>query len=242
MKQLLLRLLLMVSAWLFAHAQRSTQPRPLVFTHVTVIDATGAPAKPDMSVVIIGDRITNLGPTKRVLVPKDAQVVDATGKFMIPGLWDMHVHLFGCDKNSLNLFIANGVTGVRIMWGAPIHFQCRKDAEAGTLLAPRMVIASTIVDGPKPIWRGSIAVANEAEGRQAVIKLKQDGYDFIKVYSLLPREAYFAIADEAKKQGLQFAGHVPYSVSAGVSLTTGPHKDRGCHRLAATATLLHRCD
>ena len=220
-KAVVLPLLLALAALFFVQARHSTQPKPLVFTHVTVIDATGAPAKPEMTVVITGGRITELGPTNGIRVPKDAQVVDATGKFLIPGLWDMHVHWFGYDKAYLQLFTANGVTGVRIMWGAPIHFEWRKKIEEGTLLGPRMVISSTIVDGPKPIWPGSIAVANEAEARRAVIKVKQDGADFVKVYSVLPREAYFAIADEAKKQGLPFAGHVPYSVSAGEASDAG---------------------
>jgi len=76
------------------------------------------------------------------------------------------------------------------------------------LLGPRLVIASPIVDGPNPIWPGSIAVGNAAEAREAVRTLKQDGADFIKIYSRLPREAFFAIADETTKQGLPFAGHV----------------------------------
>ncbi len=211
--------LIMLPALLSAQPQHNPQPRPLVFTHVTVIDATGTPAKPDMTVVIAGDRIAEIGRSGKVRVPKEAQVVEATGKFLIPGLWDMHVHWF--LKDSLSLFIANGVTGVRQMWGFPIHYEWRKEIENGTLLGPRMIIASTIVDGPKPIWPGSISVSNEAEGRQAVTKIKQDGADFVKVYSLLPREAYFAIADEAKKQGLTFAGHVPESVSVAEASDAG---------------------
>jgi imidazolonepropionase-like amidohydrolase len=220
-KTFVLPLLLILAGCLFVHSQQNPQPKPLVFTHVTVIDATGSPPKPDMTVMIFGNRITVIGKTAAVSIPKEAQVIDATGKFLIPGLWDMHVHWYEYDKLYLRLFTANGVTGVRIMWGAPIHFQWRKKIRDGNLLGPRMVIASTIVDGPKPIWPASIAVANATEARQAVIKLKQDGYDFIKVYSVLPREAYFAIADEAKKQGLEFAGHVPFSVSAAEASDAG---------------------
>src|SRR5260370_4841306 len=84
-----------------------------------------------------------------------------------------------------------------------------------------MVIASPIVDGPKPIWPGSMSVSHELEGRRAVIKVKQDGADFVKVYNLLPRAAYFAIADEAKKQGIPFAGHVPDSVSVAEASDAG---------------------
>jgi imidazolonepropionase-like amidohydrolase len=198
-------------------------PPPLVFTHVTVIDATGAPARPGMTVVITGDRITELipesGPSESVRAPEGAQVVDATGKFLIPGLWDMHVHWF--HKDYLPLFTANGVTGIRLMWGIPIHQQWRQELEQGTLLGPRLAIASPIVDGPEPIWPGSVAVKDEAEGRQAVIQAKKDGADFIKVYSRLPREAYFAIADEAKKQGIPFAGHVPAAVSVAEASDAG---------------------
>lgn len=196
---------------LLAHPTQNPQPKQLVFTHVTVIDATGAPANSDMTVVITGDRITEIGKTQRVGVPKNAQVVDATGKFLIPGLWDMHVHWY--LKEYLPLFIANGVTGARLMWGMPMHQQWRKETENGTLLGPRLVIASTIVDGPNPVWPGSVSVKNDAEARQAVTKARQDGADFIKVYSRLTREAFFAIADETKKQGIPFAGHIPQSIT-----------------------------
>jgi imidazolonepropionase-like amidohydrolase len=196
------------------------QPMPVAITHVTVIDATGAPARPDMTVVIVGDRITELDPANKARVPKNARVVDATGKFLIPGLWDMHVH-WGFDKEYLPLFIANGVTGIRLMAGQPSYQQWRKEIGDGTLLGPRMGIASTIVDGPKPWWPNSIAVSSDAEARQAVNKVKQDGADFVKVYWLLPRDAYFAIADEAKKQGIPFAGHVPFAVSAAEASDAG---------------------
>lgn len=212
MKRIIVFLIFIFPALMLAQAGSKTNRPPLVFTHVTVIDATGSAPKPDMTVVIIGERIKAIGKSEEVRLPKDAQIVDATGKFLIPGLWDMHVHW--SRKDYLPLFIANGVTGARMMWGSPMHHEWRKEKEGGTLLAPRLNIASVIVDGQKPIWQGSIAVGNEAEGRQAVIKSKQDGADFVKVYSLLTREAYFAIADEAKKQGIPFAGHVPESVKA----------------------------
>ena len=108
---LLLLLLLQIPP--SAHSKLIPPSKALVFTHVSIIDATGSPAKSDMAVVIIGDRITELGRTQDVRIAKDAQVVDATGKFLIPGLWDMHVHWY--LKDYVPLFIANGVTGIRIM-------------------------------------------------------------------------------------------------------------------------------
>ena len=213
--------------------QSPQKSRPLVFTHITVIDATGASAQPDMTVVIQGDRITELGKSGTVRAPDDAQVIDATGKFMIPGLWDMHVHWF--HRDYFPLFVANGVTGIRMMWGMPQHNQWRKEIEQGELVGPRMEIASAIVDGPKPIWPGSLAVGTDAEGRQAVTRSKQEGADFIKVYSRLPREAYFAIADEAKKLGIPFAGHVPSSV------TVAEASDAGQKSIEHLTNLLEAC-
>lgn len=210
---------LLVVSLLLAAFMRPQSPGPqsrLVLTHVTVIDVAGGPPKSDYTVVITGDRITAMDETAKVPVPPGSQMVDATGKFLIPGLWDMHVHLDPYDgyKEYLPLYIANGVTGVRVMWGFPLSHEWRKAIEAGQMIGPHMLIASSIVDGPVPVWSGSISVANEAQARQAVIKAKQDGADFVKVYPWLPRDLYFDIADETKKQGIPFEGHVPWSVSA----------------------------
>jgi imidazolonepropionase-like amidohydrolase len=208
----LLRALRVVGPVLLVGGLAANQPRFLAFTHVTLIDTGGGPTQPDMSVIVTNDRITEIGRTGDVSVPQTSRVVDAAGKFMIPGLWDMHIHWY--DRDSLPLFIANGVTGVRQMWGMPQHHTWRKAIESGTLLGPRMVIASPILDGPNPVWPMSVSVTTEADGRSAVRKFRQEGADFIKVYSLLPKAVFFAIADETKKQGLSFAGHVPRSVSA----------------------------
>jgi imidazolonepropionase-like amidohydrolase len=186
--------------------------RVLVITHVTVIDTTGGVARSDETIIVRGDRIAEQGPSGKVRIPEGAQTVDARGKFLMPGLWDMHVHLDFRDY--LPLFIANGVTGVRVMWGDPEHWQWRKQIDDGQLLGPRMMIGSAIIDGPNPYWRGSISVANEAQARQAVDEAKRDGADFVKVYQFLPRDLYLDIADEAKKQAIPFAGHVPISVTA----------------------------
>jgi hypothetical protein len=211
MRNITLPCLLAPLLFLASRQGPSSTPQSLVLIHVTVIDTTGAPAQPDMTVVIIGDRIEGIANSETVRPPENAEIVDATGKFLIPGLWDMHVHWY--DKDYLPLFIANGVTGVRQMFGAPEHYEWRKEIEAGKLVGPHMLIASPIVDGPKPVWPGSIAVSNASEGRRAVIEIKQSGADFVKVYSLLPRDAYFAIADESKKEGIPFEGHVPDSIS-----------------------------
>jgi Amidohydrolase family len=204
-------LLLILPALLLARAQPNRTQAPIVFTHATIIDVTGAPPRRDTTVVITGDRISAVGDSAKISLPADAQVVDATGKFLIPGLWDMHVHWYARD--TFTLFVANGVTGVRQMFGNSDLLRWRDQIAKGSLLGPRMVVASPIIDGPEPVWPNSIAVHNEEEGRKAVRRVKQWGADFVKVYALLPRDAYFGIADEAKQQGITFVGHVPNSVS-----------------------------
>jgi hypothetical protein len=185
------------------------QPLPdmLAFTHAAAIDVAAGRVMPDMTVIVTAGRISAVGKSSTLRVPKGAQIVDASGKFLIPGLWDMHVHI--ADEQELPLYVANGVTGVRVMWGLPVHHEWRMAIESGSLTGPRMFIGSRIVDGPLPVWSESISVRNEQEAREAVRQARAEGAEFIKVYEVLPREAFFALVDESKKQGLSFAGHVP---------------------------------
>ncbi|HST23324.1 MAG TPA: hypothetical protein VLR90_19530, partial [Blastocatellia bacterium] len=115
-------ILLMFALPIFSLAQSNSrsQTQPLVITHVTIIDATGARPKPDQTIVIVAGRIREIGKSSAVPVPRGARVLDATGKFLIPGLYDMHVHLAGVSANPawskevvLPLYVANGITGVR---------------------------------------------------------------------------------------------------------------------------------
>jgi imidazolonepropionase-like amidohydrolase len=184
-----------------------------------VIDATGKPAQSDMTVVIEQGQITAIGPWKKVKAPAGSQIVDGRGKFLIPGLWDMHVHGYAPDPGKTAeaewmapLHLANGVVGVRAMWGP-------EDANAWRALhakydkpSPSVYLASPIIDGPNPTWPGSVSVADAAQARAAVDRYKANGADFIKVYDGVPRDAYFAVVDEAHKLGIPFAGHVPDAI------------------------------
>jgi hypothetical protein len=209
----LLLLLLFVSQ-LIAQRLPVTQPTSLAFTHVTLIDMTGAPPKPDMTVMVIGNRITALGQTGKVRIPKEAQIIDATGKFLIPGLWDMHFHIKETER-TFPLFIANGVTGVRNMGGDfQKLFEWREAVASGMLLGPRIVACGPVIDGSNPANPDhAIPVSNAEEGKQAVDFLKRSGADFVKVYDSVPRDAYFAIVKEAKEQGLPFVGHIPTAIT-----------------------------
>lgn len=201
---------------LLSKEQVTDRPRIIAVTHVTVIDATGAAPKPDMTVIIVDERISQLSPSKQINIPDGAHVIDGREKFLIPGLWDMHAHI--SDKTYLSLLIANGVTGVRDMGGSPDEFQqlqrWRREIADGIRIGPRILMAGIHVDGPKQIGRPySLNVGTGDEARRAVNMLKRSGADFIKVYSMLPRDTYWALAEEARQQGLLFAGHVPFQVS-----------------------------
>jgi len=193
----------------------------LAIIHVNLIDATGAPVQADMTVIVQGKQILQLGKSASTTVPKAARVVDGRSKYLIPGLWDMHVHeIFGAwlpedEKITPVLFVANGVTGVRDMGGdlEPLKKWRARIAE-GKLLGPRMIIAGPMLDGPIPQFPSSAPVKDAAEGRRIVDELQKNGADFIKIQSLIPRDGYFAAADEARKLGIVFAGHVPDKVRA----------------------------
>lgn len=203
MPRILARITLpLLATTLFAQGMPGNQPATLVLEHATVIDATGAPPQRDMTVTIANGRIKSIAASASGRPPRDAIVVNATGKFLIPGLWDMHVHW--SDTGYLPLFFANFVTGMRLMWGNDIHHEWKRESAKGELLVPHLVIASELIDGPKRFWPGSVSVSTEAEARAAVVEAKKDDADFVKVYSFLPREEYFAIVDEAKRQGIPF--------------------------------------
>jgi imidazolonepropionase-like amidohydrolase len=235
----LLSLILVTSISVSSQEGPSESRRPLAFTHVTIIDATGAPEKPDMTVVVSGNQIVDIGKAARVVIPEDALVTNAKGHFIIPGLWDMHTHAFIRSKKSfplyvMYLFLANGVTGIRDMGSPGVRddfgdfpyiqdTQWRQAIDAGAILGPRLNLALTVVNGPHVSGypRAWAAVADASQAREEVVFLKGLGADLVKVYDQLPRDAYFAIANEAKKQNMPFAGHVPILITAAEASEAG---------------------
>ncbi|MDP9201902.1 MAG: amidohydrolase family protein [Gemmatimonadota bacterium] len=185
-----------------------------------MIDVDSGATRPDNTVLVAGNRITFVGPAARARIPSGARVIDGRGKFLIPGLWDMHVHAFAYVFSDFAgpLMIANGVTGARDMgYYIDTTLRWKSDIAAGREVGPRLVVGAR-VDGPVNRARFVSHVVTEEDGVRAVDTLsrKKDGSnraDFIKTYSWVPRAAYFGIAAESRKLGVPFAGHVPYSVS-----------------------------
>ncbi|HTS34746.1 MAG TPA: amidohydrolase family protein [Candidatus Solibacter sp.] len=178
--------------------------------HVTVVNVTTGAELKDQTVTIHAGRISSISATQEsdTALPRS---VDAHGGFLIPGLWDMHVHVHDADE--LPLYVANGVTGIRIMSGEKDTAHVRAELARETP-SPEIYLASAIVDGEPPVWPGSIVIRKAADARRAVDEIKAGGADFVKVYNNIPREAYFALAEEAKAQHIDFEGHVPDAITA----------------------------
>ncbi|MGI4736898.1 MAG: amidohydrolase family protein [Janthinobacterium lividum] len=205
----------------------SARAQDLTIVHANIIDVATGQIQPDQTVVITGKRITKVGPTASP-TPRRGRVVDARGQYLIPGLWDMHTHLYFDGTASagtpliLPLLVANGITGIRDM-GSELDsvLRARDAVVAHRLLGPRMVVSGPMLDGPKSPYKAAIAIATPDDGRRAVAMLKARGVDFIKVQSLVPRAAYFAIAQAAQAAGLPFEGHVPDAVRATEAVAAG---------------------
>ena len=202
-------------------------------TDVTVVDVGTGRKNPHQTVLISGDRIIGVG---RLPVPRGAAEIRLSGKYVIPGLADMHVHSLGDERVSPPLYLANGLTTVREMAGTnPMLYDWRDRIAAGTLLGPRMVVASNIIDGDPTLWDPNliqvIVVDDAATARAAVRRVKSEGADFVKVYSRLSRESWRAIVDEARKVGLTVHGHGPDQVSSKEVSNAGQRSIEHIHSL-----------
>ena len=190
----------------------AAQAPVLAITRVNVVDVVGGRIVPDSTVTIRGRTIASVVP--HGAPPEGAHVVDGQGKFVVPGLWDMHAHTEVTGEPSLQLYVANGVTGIRDM-GSDLEFilKVREATSSGRTLGPRIVAAGPILDDAPGDWPLRMRVRNAEEGRAAVRLLKGRGVDFIKVHNSTPRDVFFAIVDEARQQKLPVAGHVPLKVT-----------------------------
>jgi imidazolonepropionase-like amidohydrolase len=192
----------------------------LAITDVTVIDVASGARRAGMTVLVKDGRIDSVGPARAV--PRGALRIAGKGRFLIPGLWDMHSHHQASGSDSLPLFLANGVVGTRDM-GSDLDFilPLRDRIARGEVAGPAIVAAGPILDAAPADWPYRRRVANAEEARTAVRALAKSGVDFIKVHDQTPRDAFFAIRDEAALLGLPFAGHVPAAVTIEEAAASG---------------------
>ncbi|MGH2399676.1 MAG: amidohydrolase family protein, partial [bacterium] len=208
-----------------------TSPRIMAIRDVTVVDVIGGFLLADHTILVAGNRIVAVGPADEVRIPDGADVIDAAGGYLIPGLWDMHVHSVANVAVDMRvdsvanvawhfpLFLAHGVTGVRNMNDASadvtlkLTTSVKRRLAKGDLRGPRFLANGPAIDGDPPLTSNPFVVRTASEARAVVEELADGGADFIKVYENLSREAYFAIMDQAHRRGIPVDGHVPFRVT-----------------------------
>ena len=160
-----------------------------------------------MDILIEKGEILSISNNKEI---NDANIIDCTGKFIMPGLFDMHVHINSSDMHKL--FIANGVTSVRNMWGFPLLLEWNKESEKGDLVCPRIFSTGPLADGVE-YWKGSVVVTTPKEAEEAVQKIKGDGYLYFKAYPSISKDAFLHLLAIAKRHNIKVVGHGNYELS-----------------------------
>ena len=229
-KRKVMKILLSAACLLLTACTRTGVPT-IAIRDVTVVDVKDGSLRAKQTVIVAGNHISAVGPAEEVRVPDDADVIDAQGGYLIPGLWDMHVHSvanIAWDMRVTSvaamdwhfpLFLAHGITGVRNMNDGTgdvrlkLTNSVKRRLAAGELPGPRFLANGPSIDGDPPLGSNSFVVRTSAEARATVDKLADSGADFIKPYENLSREAYFAIIDQARRRGIPVAGHVPFRIT-----------------------------
>ena len=195
----------------------ATRSASLALAHVTVVDVRDGTVHADQTVLIDGNRLVAVAPSARTTIPTGARTIDATGSYLIPGLWDAHVHSAAGISWHFPLFLAHGITAVRNMHttvdtALQLVNTIKQQVAAGSLLGPRMIANGPIIDGAPGSQPGAVVVHSPQEGRAAVDSLVAGGADFIKVYDNLTLDEYTAITDEARRRSIPVDGHMPFQV------------------------------
>jgi imidazolonepropionase-like amidohydrolase len=198
----------------------STWAQTIAFVNVNVIPMDRERVVSNQTVIVRDGVITEIGDAKKIKIPKGARKIDGAGKYLIPGLVDMHAHLLSDDHfpdalaaDELKIMVANGVTTIRLMIGTPEHLILREKSARQEIIAPNLFVASPQLSGRSfgDIFNGYV-VTNEEQARAAVRKAKQDGYDYVKLTFFITRPVYDAVVDEAAKQNIRVIGHVDRQV------------------------------
>lgn len=212
-----------------AQASRAAlQTGAFAITNVSVVPMTGPTVLGDSTVLVRDGRIVAVGPSASLSVPAGTRRIDGRGKFLIPGLADMHVHLFSDEEapksaavDELGVMLANGVTAIRLMIGTPEHLALRREIQAGRMLGPQLWIASPQFTGRNDI--NARVVTTPEEAQTAVKEAADQGYDFIKLTLFIPPPVFEAVVAEAARNGIRVVGHVDPRVGVERALAAGQH-------------------
>lgn len=202
-----------------ASKQRPVAEGLVALVGATLIDATGAPAISNATVIVHNGRIVAAGPSASTPVPPDARRIDVTGKTIVPGLWDNHAHLHQIEW--IPAYFAAGVTSVRDMGSEwPLLVAMRNAIRSGKIAGPNLFFAG-LIDGPGPQGFGEFSAATPDEGRALVRRYRAMGFEMMKIYLALAPDVTAAICDEAHKQGMTCTGHVPTSMDLHAAIDSG---------------------
>ncbi|MGK7295483.1 MAG: amidohydrolase family protein [Candidatus Wenzhouxiangella sp. M2_3B_020] len=220
---------------------------PVLIEDVTIVDVRDGTLQPGRTVLIDDGRIAAVGEVGAAERPDDARIVDGSGHYLMPGLWDMHVHSVTNRGWHFPMLLVHGVTAVRNMHSTeenPLAKVAAVKAElaSGELMGPRFIANGPIVDGPPGIWPNSVLVDGPEDAAGAVERLEAGGADFIKIYDHLSRESFQAVTERARSLGIPVDGHLPVALtpqeaaSAGMrTIEHGSGITMGCSREADTA-------
>jgi imidazolonepropionase-like amidohydrolase len=209
-----------------------SRTQAVAFVHAAVVPMDRERVLRDQTVIVSNGKIVTIGPASRVKIPAGAVRIDARGRYLLPALSDMHVHVEGESweallspaakaasrpvpfEDFLFPYVANGVTTVQVLSGTRELLPLRARIAQGEMLAPRLILAR-MIDGPDKAWPPPLStwVSTAEEARDATLRAKTDGYDKMKVYSFLSKESYDAVIATAKERQMDVIGHIPYSLS-----------------------------
>ncbi len=186
-----------------------------VIEDVSVVDVVNEQILTSRTVVIADSRIVSVSDARETAIPAEMVSIDGTGLYLTPGLIDAHVHL---EETDLPLYIANGVTTVIEMNGSPEKLEFRSRVAKGELVGPRIYMASPLLAGTTQNFSFQL-IENPEQARQAVLQIRELGYDFIKVYDGLSLETYNSLVESADEFEIPILGHIPASVNIQRTLT-----------------------
>jgi imidazolonepropionase-like amidohydrolase len=215
--------LVIISSFLLINCQSDSIQNissPIAFLDVNIVPMDSERILEHQTVIIRDGKINKIGSLQDIKIPENAIQIEGRGRYLMPGLVDMHAHVE--HEDALILFLANGVTTVRNMWGFSKHLTWKKKIIDGELKGPSIYTAGSLFDGSPGIWDGSIVLEKPEEAEQFVIDQKEKGYDFIKVY-YLQKEPFNALLAAARKHNIPVIGHVSDAVGLEGILTSGQY-------------------
>jgi hypothetical protein len=205
----------------------------VLISNVNIVNVDNGQIVPNQNILLDGNKIVDIRGIEDKVGYATKSVIEADNKYIIPGLWDMHAHPDDPEVWRMNpkeeekdrllpLFVVNGVTGIRDMGGdIELVKRWRDKYEMGQLMAPKIFAGGPLLDGPNPMWDGSVGIDGPDKVQAVVDSLIKQGVDFLKVYSLLPRETYLELSNYANEINFPFVGHVPFTVPPSEAALTG---------------------